>query len=86
MDTFNWKIDSTLTFTGIEIRAHLDLLDLLERRVWLEDQGQWDPLELVESVEKLDQRYCLDKLLNIFPTDLSLIPLLSDKNLTNLCS
>lgn len=57
IEKLNGKLDLKLTSTGIAFRALLDLLDLLERRDFLEDQGQWDLLELVESVEKLDQRY-----------------------------
>lgn len=52
------KLKLKLTFTRTAFRALPDLLDLLERKDLLEDQGQWDLLELVESVEKLDQRYC----------------------------
>lgn len=40
-------------------RDLLDLLGHLERRDTWERRDRWDPLELVESVEKLDPRYCL---------------------------
>lgn len=50
------KIRFKAFFIGIAFRGLLDLLDLLERRDLLEDQDQWDPLEPVESAEKLDQR------------------------------
>lgn len=36
--------------------GHLDLSDLQERKATLDSRGRWDHLELVDSVEKLDQR------------------------------
>lgn len=45
--------------TGKCFRGLLDLLDPMERKDTWGSLDQWDHLELVDSVEKLGQRYHL---------------------------